>query len=138
MMTAGSMQVFDEVIRQETIACPERGLFLLRLRDEAKLTLAGYAALAQGANLYGVDAGSRGAPSDVGKAVWSRCRPHKTVTSSDEPCSPLSSSHATPSHQVSRVSPEGDGADKEEEMDELDTEAATEVWELWTSVERLR
>lgn len=35
-------QVFDEIIRQVTINCPERGLILLRLRDERKMTIAAY------------------------------------------------------------------------------------------------
>lgn len=35
-------QVFDEIIRQVTINCPERGLMLLRLRDERKMTMAAY------------------------------------------------------------------------------------------------
>jgi dynein light intermediate chain len=33
-------QVFDELIREITIDCPERGLLLLRVRDEIKMTIA--------------------------------------------------------------------------------------------------
>jgi dynein light intermediate chain len=33
-------QVFDEIIRQVTLNCTERGLMLLRVRDERKMTIA--------------------------------------------------------------------------------------------------
>jgi dynein light intermediate chain len=35
-------QTFDEIIRQVAVDCPERGLLLMRVRDEHKMTLAGY------------------------------------------------------------------------------------------------
>ena len=35
-------QVFDELIREVTINCSERGLLLLRIRDEIRMTLAAY------------------------------------------------------------------------------------------------
>lgn len=35
----------DELIRQVTIECPERGLLLLRVRDEVKMTIAAYTTL---------------------------------------------------------------------------------------------
>eukprot|EP01138_Halocafeteria_seosinensis_P000063 gb/GECG01000064.1/.p1 GENE.gb/GECG01000064.1/~~gb/GECG01000064.1/.p1 ORF type:complete len:368 (+),score=56.15 gb/GECG01000064.1/:1-1104(+) len=35
-------QLFDEMIRQITLICPERGMLLTRIRDEAYLTLAEY------------------------------------------------------------------------------------------------
>eukprot|EP00919_Chromeraceae_sp_WS-2016_P046842 GHVR01111141.1.p1 GENE.GHVR01111141.1~~GHVR01111141.1.p1 ORF type:complete len:252 (+),score=67.59 GHVR01111141.1:53-808(+) len=35
-------QAFDELIRQVTIDCPERGLLLLRVRDEIRMTVAAY------------------------------------------------------------------------------------------------
>jgi len=38
-------QGFDELIRQITINCPERGLLLLRVRDEIRLTIAAYQTL---------------------------------------------------------------------------------------------
>merc|ERR1712194_526085 len=38
-------QAFDELIRQITINCPERGLLLLRVRDEIRLTIAAYQTL---------------------------------------------------------------------------------------------
>ncbi|KAF8566988.1 hypothetical protein P879_08788 [Paragonimus westermani] len=38
-------QVFDEMIRQVTINCAERGLLLLRVRDEIRMTIAAYQTL---------------------------------------------------------------------------------------------
>ena len=38
-------QCFDEIIRQVSIECPERGLLLLRVRDEIKMTIASYQTL---------------------------------------------------------------------------------------------
>ncbi|XP_066150646.1 33 kDa inner dynein arm light chain, axonemal [Euwallacea fornicatus] len=38
-------QCFDELIRQVTINCAERGLLLLRVRDEMKMTIEAYQAL---------------------------------------------------------------------------------------------
>ncbi|ETW10568.1 hypothetical protein, variant 1 [Aphanomyces invadans] len=38
-------QLFDEIIRQVTLACPERGLLLMRVRDEIRMTIAVYQAL---------------------------------------------------------------------------------------------
>ncbi|KAF7255787.1 hypothetical protein EG68_07356 [Paragonimus skrjabini miyazakii] len=38
-------QVFDELIRQVTINCAERGLLLLRVRDEIRMTIAAYQTL---------------------------------------------------------------------------------------------
>ena len=38
-------QCFDEIIRQSTLSEPERGLLLLRIRDEIKMTLAAYQTL---------------------------------------------------------------------------------------------
>ncbi len=35
----------DELIRQVTLNCPERGLLLLRVRDEARMTIAAYQTL---------------------------------------------------------------------------------------------
>jgi len=40
-----SFQLFDEMIRQIAIDCKERGLLLLRIRDEAKVTLDSYTLL---------------------------------------------------------------------------------------------
>ena len=35
-------QSFDEIIRQITLHEPERGILLLRVRDEIKMTIAAY------------------------------------------------------------------------------------------------
>jgi len=37
--------MFDELIRQETLNCPERGLMLTRVRDESKMTIRAYQTL---------------------------------------------------------------------------------------------
>lgn len=47
-------QCFDEIIRQVTIECPERGLLLLRVRDEIKMTIASYHTLYDSAILFGI------------------------------------------------------------------------------------
>lgn len=40
-------QCFDEIIRQVTLREPERGILLLRVRDEIKMTIAAYQTLYQ-------------------------------------------------------------------------------------------
>ena len=47
-------QCFDELIRQVTIACSERGLLLLRVRDEGRLTLGAYQLLYESSVAYGM------------------------------------------------------------------------------------
>ena len=47
-------QCFDDIIRQVTIECPERGLLLLRVRDENKMTIALYQTLYDSAILFGI------------------------------------------------------------------------------------
>lgn len=47
-------QCFDEIIRQVTIECPERGLLLLRVRDEIKMTIAAYQTLYDSAVQFGI------------------------------------------------------------------------------------
>lgn len=47
-------EVFDELIRQITISCPERGLVLLRVRDELRMTLAAHKALYETGYAFGV------------------------------------------------------------------------------------
>ncbi len=47
-------QGFDEIIRQVTINCPERGLLLMRVRDEHKMTLAAYQTLYQSSVSFGM------------------------------------------------------------------------------------
>lgn len=47
-------QCFDEIIRQVTINEPERGLLLLRVRDEIKMTISAYQTLYQSAVNFGM------------------------------------------------------------------------------------
>lgn len=45
---------FDEVIRQVTISCAERGLLLLQIREEIKLTLKSYQQLIESSFAFGI------------------------------------------------------------------------------------
>merc|ERR1712072_445918 len=47
-------QCFDEIIRQVTINCPERGLLLLRVRDEIRMTIDAYKTLYESSVTFGV------------------------------------------------------------------------------------
>ncbi|CAG0922627.1 unnamed protein product [Notodromas monacha] len=47
-------QAFDELIRQATVNCAERGLLLLRARDELKMTLAAYQTLFESSCAFGI------------------------------------------------------------------------------------
>ncbi|XP_076307326.1 putative inner dynein arm light chain, axonemal Dnali1 [Tachypleus tridentatus] len=47
-------QCFDELIRQVTINCAERGLLLLRVRDEIRMTMAAYQTLYESSIAFGV------------------------------------------------------------------------------------
>lgn len=47
-------QAFGELIRQVTIGSPERGLLLLRVRDEMQMTLSSYQALNDNSSAYGM------------------------------------------------------------------------------------
>ena len=47
-------QTFDELVRQVTIHCPERGLLLLRVRDEIRMTIAAYQVLHKTSMAFGV------------------------------------------------------------------------------------
>lgn len=47
-------QCFDEIIRQVTINCAERGLLLLRVRDEMRMTIAAYQTLYESAVAFGM------------------------------------------------------------------------------------
>ncbi|CAH8428557.1 unnamed protein product [Schistosoma turkestanicum] len=47
-------QVFDELIRQVTINCAERGLLLLRVRDEIRMTIAAYQTLYESSIAFGM------------------------------------------------------------------------------------
>merc|ERR1711936_766863 len=47
-------QCFDELIRRVTINCPERGLLLLRVRDEIRMTIAAYQTLYESSIAFGM------------------------------------------------------------------------------------
>ena len=47
-------EAFNELIRQVTINCPERGLLLMKVRDEMKITTASYRALYESSVVFGV------------------------------------------------------------------------------------
>lgn len=47
-------QCFDEIIRQVTINCVERGLLLLRVRDEIRMTIAAYQTLYESSVAFGM------------------------------------------------------------------------------------
>jgi len=47
-------QCFDELIRQVTINCAERGLLLLRVRDEVRMTIATYQTLYESSIAFGM------------------------------------------------------------------------------------
>lgn len=47
-------QCFDEIIRQVTIFCPERGLLLLRVRDEIRMTIDAYKTLYDSSVIFGI------------------------------------------------------------------------------------
>ena len=47
-------QAFDELIRQVTIACAERGLLLLRVRDELRMTISAYQTLYESSVAFGM------------------------------------------------------------------------------------
>lgn len=47
-------QCFDELIRQVTIICAERGLLLLRVRDEIRMTMCAYQSLYESSIAFGM------------------------------------------------------------------------------------
>ena len=47
-------QCFDELIRQITINCAERGLLLVRVRDEIRMTIQAYQTLYESSIAYGM------------------------------------------------------------------------------------
>eukprot|EP01062_Namystynia_karyoxenos_P042400 TRINITY_DN309_c0_g1_i1.p2 TRINITY_DN309_c0_g1~~TRINITY_DN309_c0_g1_i1.p2 ORF type:complete len:267 (+),score=137.81 TRINITY_DN309_c0_g1_i1:84-803(+) len=47
-------QCFDELIRQVTVNCAERGLLLLRVRDEIRMTIAAYRTLYESSVAFGM------------------------------------------------------------------------------------
>jgi hypothetical protein len=49
-----SLLIKDELIRQVTINCAERGLLLLRVRDEIRMTIAAYQTLYESSIAFGM------------------------------------------------------------------------------------
>ena len=47
-------QAFDELIREVTINCAERGFLLVRVRDEIKMTVQAYQTLYESSVAYGM------------------------------------------------------------------------------------
>ncbi|VEL35244.1 unnamed protein product [Protopolystoma xenopodis] len=64
-------QVFDELIRQVTINCAERGLLLLRVRDEIRMTIAAYQTLYESSVAFGM---RKALQAEQGKADIDRKR----------------------------------------------------------------
>jgi len=48
------MQTFDELIRQITINCAERGFLLARVKDEIKMTIQSYQTLFESSIAFGM------------------------------------------------------------------------------------
>ncbi|XP_035250175.1 axonemal dynein light intermediate polypeptide 1-like [Anguilla anguilla] len=64
-------QCFDELIRQETISCTERGLLLLRVRNEIRMCMAAYQTLYESSVGFGI---RKVLQSEIGKAELERKR----------------------------------------------------------------
>lgn len=62
-------QCFDELIRQVTINCAERGLLLLRVRDEIRMTIAAYQTLYESSVAFGM---RKALQAEQGKADMER------------------------------------------------------------------
>jgi len=62
-------QMFDELIRQVTINCAERGLLLLRVRDEIRMTIAAYQTLYESSVAFGM---RKALQAEQGKADMER------------------------------------------------------------------
>ncbi|GAQ87532.1 dynein light chain [Klebsormidium nitens] len=58
-------QCFDELIRQVTVNCAERGLLLLRVRDEMRMTIAAYQTLYESSVAFGM---RKALQTEAGKA----------------------------------------------------------------------
>lgn len=59
----------DELIRQVTINCAERGLLLLRVRDEIRMTIAAYQTLYESSVAFGM---RKALQAEQGKAEMER------------------------------------------------------------------
>ncbi|XP_078187383.1 axonemal dynein light intermediate polypeptide 1 isoform X2 [Callithrix jacchus] len=62
-------QCFDELIREVTINCAERGLLLLRVRDEIRMTIAAYQTLYESSVAFGM---RKALQAEQGKADMER------------------------------------------------------------------
>ena len=62
-------QCFDELIRQITIQCAERGFLLVRVRDEIRMTIQAYQTLYESSIAYGMR-----------KALMAECRKNEMQT----------------------------------------------------------
>lgn len=58
-------EILDEIIRQVTINCAERGVLLLRVRDEIRMTISAYQTLYESAIAWGM---RKALESEQGKA----------------------------------------------------------------------
>ena len=63
------MSLPDELIRQVTINCAERGLLLLRVRDEIRMTIAAYQTLYESSVAFGM---RKALQSEQGKSDMER------------------------------------------------------------------
>ena len=63
------MYIVDELIRQVTINCAERGLLLLRVRDEIRMTIAAYQTLYESSVAFGM---RKALQAEQGKAEMER------------------------------------------------------------------
>ncbi|XP_075050629.1 axonemal dynein light intermediate polypeptide 1-like [Mixophyes fleayi] len=65
-------QCFDELIRQVTINCAERGILLLRVRDEIHMTISAYQTLYESSVAFGMRKALQAeqGKSDVEKKFW--------------------------------------------------------------------
>ena len=61
--------IIDELIRQVTINCAERGLLLLRVRDEIRMTIAAYQTLYESSVAFGM---RKALQAEQGKAEMER------------------------------------------------------------------
>jgi len=83
-------QCFDEVIRQVTINCAERGLLLLRTRDEIRMTIAAYQTLYDSCIAFGMRKALQAEQSRADmlakiKQLEGECKEiHKTATDMQE------------------------------------------------------
>ena len=79
-------QCFDELIRQVTINCAERGLLLLRVRDEIRMTIAAYQTLYESSIAFGMCAPARLAPFHRTRRV-ATCRARPRPSRAKRACS---------------------------------------------------